>query len=98
MLWCMRDSMVEDEEACKLVADDGGVLGALVFAYCRYVTLFAAAFPLTAALALLNNMIEIRTDAYKLLQVLLCYMLLLHTLPAPSPRPPTRSTSSSPSD
>ena len=84
----MRDSMVEDEEACKLVADDGGVLGALVFAYCRYVTLFAAAFPLTAALALLNNMIEIRTDAYKLLQVLLCYMLLLHTLPAPSPRPP----------
>jgi len=33
-----------------------------------YVTLFAAAFPLTAALALLNNMIEIRTDAYKLLQ------------------------------
>ena len=71
-----------------MVADDGGVLGALVFAYCRYVTLFAAAFPLTAALALLNNMIEIRTDAYKLLQVLLCYMLLLHTLPAPSPRPP----------
>eukprot|EP00282_Hemiselmis_andersenii_P037798 CAMPEP_0169443350 /NCGR_PEP_ID=MMETSP1042-20121227/9308_1 /TAXON_ID=464988 /ORGANISM="Hemiselmis andersenii, Strain CCMP1180" /LENGTH=683 /DNA_ID=CAMNT_0009554571 /DNA_START=182 /DNA_END=2229 /DNA_ORIENTATION=+ len=33
-----------------------------------YVTLFAAAFPLTAALALLNNCIEIRTDAYKLLQ------------------------------
>ena len=32
-----------------------------------YVTLFAAAFPLTAALALLNNLIEIRTDAYKLL-------------------------------
>ena len=32
-----------------------------------YVTLFAAAFPLTAALALINNMIEIRTDAYKLL-------------------------------
>ena len=33
-----------------------------------YVTLFAAAFPLTAALALINNMIEIRTDAYKLLK------------------------------
>lgn len=32
-----------------------------------YVSLFAAAFPLTAALALLNNLIEIRTDAYKLL-------------------------------
>jgi hypothetical protein len=34
-----------------------------------YVTLFAAAFPLTAALALINNMVEIRTDAFKLLQV-----------------------------
>ena len=34
-----------------------------------YVTLFAAAFPLTAALALINNLVEIRTDAYKLLQV-----------------------------
>eukprot|EP00961_Rhodomonas_salina_P263342 3558312-Rhodomonas_salina.1 len=32
-----------------------------------YVTLFAAAFPLTSALALMNNIIEIRTDAYKLL-------------------------------
>jgi hypothetical protein len=32
-----------------------------------YVTLFAAAFPLTAALALINNMVEIRSDAYKLL-------------------------------
>jgi hypothetical protein len=33
-----------------------------------YVTLFAAAFPATAALALINNMIEIRSDAYKLLK------------------------------
>mmetsp|Transcript_9072 Transcript_9072/g.21112 ORF Transcript_9072/g.21112 Transcript_9072/m.21112 type:complete len:722 (-) Transcript_9072:33-2198(-) len=33
-----------------------------------YVTLFAAAFPLTAFLALINNLVEIRTDAYKLLQ------------------------------
>eukprot|EP00281_Chroomonas_sp_CCMP1168_P022841 CAMPEP_0206223206 /NCGR_PEP_ID=MMETSP0047_2-20121206/6365_1 /ASSEMBLY_ACC=CAM_ASM_000192 /TAXON_ID=195065 /ORGANISM="Chroomonas mesostigmatica_cf, Strain CCMP1168" /LENGTH=707 /DNA_ID=CAMNT_0053646073 /DNA_START=132 /DNA_END=2255 /DNA_ORIENTATION=- len=33
-----------------------------------YVTLFAAAFPLTASLALGNNLIEIRTDAFKLLQ------------------------------
>ena len=94
MLWCMRDSMVEDEEACKLVADDGGVLGALVFAYCRYVTLFAAAFPLTAALALLNNMIEIRTDAYKLLQVhaavlpLLWMLLCYPSYPNPTIPPP----------
>uniref|UniRef100_A0A0C3TDD7 Anoctamin transmembrane domain-containing protein n=1 Tax=Guillardia theta (strain CCMP2712) TaxID=905079 RepID=A0A0C3TDD7_GUITC len=33
-----------------------------------YVTLFAAAFPLTAALSLMNNLVEIRTDAYKLLK------------------------------
>lgn len=32
-----------------------------------YVTLFAASFPITAVLALLNNLIEIRTDAMKLL-------------------------------
>jgi len=32
-----------------------------------YVTMFAAAFPLTATLALINNIIEIRVDAVKLL-------------------------------
>jgi len=32
-----------------------------------YVNLFAAAFPFMAALALLNNLVEIRVDAYKLL-------------------------------
>eukprot|EP00274_Cyanoptyche_gloeocystis_P001069 CAMPEP_0196663698 /NCGR_PEP_ID=MMETSP1086-20130531/53863_1 /TAXON_ID=77921 /ORGANISM="Cyanoptyche gloeocystis , Strain SAG4.97" /LENGTH=614 /DNA_ID=CAMNT_0041999615 /DNA_START=136 /DNA_END=1983 /DNA_ORIENTATION=+ len=32
-----------------------------------YVTLFAAAFPLASVLALLNNVVEIRTDATKLL-------------------------------
>jgi hypothetical protein len=35
-----------------------------------YVTMFAAAFPLTATLALINNIIEIRVDAMKLLT---CY-------------------------
>jgi hypothetical protein len=34
-----------------------------------YVNLFAAAFPLTATLALINNLAEIRIDAYKLLML-----------------------------
>ena len=34
-----------------------------------YVNLFAAAFPLTATLALVNNLTEIRIDAYKLLML-----------------------------
>jgi len=58
----------QEEEESKLDQYDG------VFAEYQemvvqfgYVTLFAAAFPLTAALALINNMIEIRSDAYKLL-------------------------------
>ncbi len=34
-----------------------------------YVNLFAAAFPFMAALALLNNLLEIRVDAYKLLKL-----------------------------
>jgi len=33
-----------------------------------YVTLFAAAFPLAPFLAFLNNIVEIRTDAFKLLK------------------------------
>lgn len=32
-----------------------------------YVTLFAAAFPLASLLAVINNIIEVRTDAFKLL-------------------------------
>lgn len=32
-----------------------------------YVTLFAAAFPLAPLLALINNVVEIRTDAFKFL-------------------------------
>jgi len=33
-----------------------------------YVTMFAAAFPLAPFLAFLNNIVEIRTDAYKILK------------------------------
>jgi len=32
-----------------------------------YITLFAAAFPIASLMAALNNMIEIRTDAFKIL-------------------------------
>lgn len=50
-----------------------------------YVTLFAAAFPLTAALALLNNLIEIRTDAYKLLHATqVRNKTTLHSRPLPA--------------
>jgi DNA topoisomerase IA len=41
----------------------------LIYAVIQYgfITLFAAAFPLASLLAVINNMIEIRTDAFKVL-------------------------------
>jgi hypothetical protein len=44
-----------------------------------YVTLFAAAFPMAPLLALINNIVEIRIDAYKVtfryLSIAFCFSL-----------------------
>ena len=56
-----------------------------------YVNLFAAAFPLMATLALINNIVEIRIDAYKMLKLTkrprYKWCPPPHQLPLPRPPP-----------
>lgn len=45
-------------------------MNAIVYVFCRYiqfgvVCLFASVFPLAAPFALLNNIFEVRSDAFK---------------------------------
>jgi len=66
---CPQLSEVEEQETQLAEYPQTGVFEEyqeMVVQY-GYVTLFAAAFPLTSALALMNNLVEIRTDAFKLL-------------------------------
>lgn len=66
-----RPGQMSEEEAQALMPDYPGVIDdyAEMIIQLGYVNLFAAAFPLTATLALINNLAEIRIDAYKLLML-----------------------------
>jgi len=63
-----KDEIPEWEENSKL-SDFAGTLPEYTEMIIQfgYITLFASAFPLAPFLAVMNNMVEIRTDAFKLL-------------------------------
>lgn len=68
---CWSCSFSACRAVCSLRPSPSFVVCMRVFGGARYghVTLFAAAFPLAAVCAMLNNVMEIRSDAYKVCSV-----------------------------